>query len=142
MISPGSRSCTPRTAKLGIQILLTLLVGLFAAVAVSQAPAAAVTKTTAAVQAQQPTAPAAGAIAAPKSKPSGVSPQASWTCNWYRNGNNVDSYCTVYSGYIEQWAYCAGWGYIYSGWFGAGSWHLWTYCNGYTLTSWGYLTSG
>jgi hypothetical protein len=128
-----------------IQLLMGLLMA-FVAIGATQVPAAAQASTlrasavqasavqASAVQAQQAAALAAQSASIPK--------RASWTCNWYRSGNNVDSYCTVYSGYLRQWAYCAGWGYIYTPWVGAGYSHLWTYCNGYTLTSWGYQTIG
>jgi len=139
MLTRARRHHGSRLAKLAIvQTTLVLLVALVG-VAFTEAAASATPAKAPAVQAQQVAAPADSAVA---SRTGDITPQASWFCNWRRVGNNVDSYCTVYSGYLRQWAYCAGWGYIYTPWVGPGNWHLWTYCNGYTLTAWGYQTVG
>jgi hypothetical protein len=119
---------------IGVQALLAMLIT-FTAVGISQAPASAHQAAT--VQAAAP-----ASVTDVANASTTASPLASWTCNWTRSGNNVRSSCTVYSGYIRQWAYCSGWGEIDSPWVGTGSWILTTNCNSYTLTSWGYDTSG
>lgn len=113
--------------------LLALLLAVIGLVGISSSPAAAAPVG----------APSVGSSAIKASEVGEADvTNASWTCNWTRSGNNVDSYCTVYSGQVRQYAYCNGYGYIYSPWVGVGSWHIWTYCNGYTLGSWGYQSAG
>jgi hypothetical protein len=122
------------TKALAIQALLALLVTL-TAVGLGQSAATAAPAPAAAVAVAQQALPAAAPVAVAHSADKAL---GTWSCDWYRTGNNVDSYCSVSAVHLRQWAYCSGWGYIYSPWVYSGSWHLWTYCNGYTLTSWGY----
>ena len=121
------------TRGLAIQALLGLLVTL-TAVGFGQAPAAAAPAPAVAVAQQAQPAMAPVTV--------GQSPQqalGSFSCTWTKSGNRVDSTCKVSGLHLRQWAYCAGWGYIYTAWVGpTGTYHLWTNCGGYTLTSWGY----
>jgi hypothetical protein len=150
MVTTSSRTGTHRLMKgRTIQLLMGLLMA-FVAIGATQVPAAAAQASTlrasavqaSAVQASAVQAQQVAALAALAAQSARIPQRASWTCNWYRSGNNVDSYCSVYSGYLRQWAYCAGWGYIYTGWVGVGYSHLWTYCNGYPMTAWGYQSVG
>lgn len=116
------------------QALFALLLTV-TAVVLSQANASAAVPKAQAAVVQQAQPAAAPLTVAPQSDQKAL---GTWSCNWTRTGNNVDSYCSVSGVHLRQYAYCVGWGYIYSPWVYTGSWHLWTYCNGYTLTSWGY----
>lgn len=81
--------------------------------------------------------------AAPSGVTTGVMhPNASWYCSYSWNSRRVDSYCTVYSGYVELWGQCSNGGYYYAGWLPPGNWHSWVDCGGYFLWQFGFLTAG